>query len=585
MIRTGALSGNSEPGFALGPWRVEPVRNLIRRGTEEIHLENRLMQTLVFLAAHPGEVISRERFFESVWRGRVVNEEALSRAISLLRGALGDQAHAPSYIQTIPGVGYRLIARVVQGEGPGLTKLPKPVLQENSIAVLPFANLSEDPANEYFSDGISEEILNVLTQVDRFKVVGRTSSFAFKDKNKDIRKIGRTLNVTHLLEGSVRKADARVRITAQLIKADDGYHVWSETFERQLDDIFAVQDEIAGAVTKALRVKLLGEHEEIEPRGNTRNPKAYQAFLLGMHYRNQGALKDTVRRAQAAFEQAIELDPGYARAHAALAWTWIDKVWNGYTTHAEGVSAIDAAATRAIELAPNLADGYLALALLHQIDYTHQRSAADAIETALNLNPGNVRVLIEFARMNSHYGRGEISVAAAREAVERDPVSVFANHILGHVLYFGRRYEEAIQALRHTLELDPHYPKPHYFISMSLYWLGEYEAALEEIREEPLEWMRETASTAILNRLGRTKEAEPHFARLVELGKTENNFKQQADIHAQLGDTDRAMHCLQLAFDQGDPGLTQLLADPFLDPVRDDPRFEQLLEKVGLTEV
>jgi len=573
-----------ETGFCLGPWRVFPHRNVIQRGSEERHLENRLMQTLAFLAAHPGEVLTRQQFFESVWRGRVVNEEALSRAISLLRSALDDDTRTPRYIQTIPGVGYRLVSPITNLDTPD-RMVPSTVSStRNSIAVLPFVNLSADPANEYFSDGVSEEILNVLTQVERFKVVGRTSSFAFKDTHDDLRTIGRTLNVTHLLEGSVRKADARVRITAQLIKVEDGFHVWSETFERRLDDIFAVQDEIASAVTRALKVKLLGEPEGTQDVGGTRDTTAYQAYLLGIHYRNRGALKDTVRRAQAALERAIKHDPGYARAWAALAFTWIDKVWNGYTTHAEGVRQINAAATRAIELAPDMADGHLAQGLLLDIDFTEPRSALDALDTALRLNPGSVRVLIQYARITSHYGRCEDSVAAARKAAQLDPVSVYAAHILGHVLYFGRRYEEAVAACHHTLELDPHYPKPHYFAAMSLHWLGRDEEAWEEIQQEPLKWMQHTGSTAILHGLGRTAEADGHFAALVEMGKTENNYVQQADIHAQLGNTTKALDCLDQALELGDPGLSQLLVDPFLDPLRDEPRFLALLRKVRLAD-
>lgn len=583
MIEAPLRPGRQETGFAVGPWRVDPQRNVIVGGGEERHLENRLMQTLVFLAEHQGEVVSRAQFFDSVWRGRVVNEEALSRAISLLRTTLGDDAHAPKFIQTVPGVGYRLIADVVSDEAGGASSRVTPDFQPNSIAVLPFVNLSDDASNEYFSDGVSEEILNVLSQIEHFKVVGRTSCFMFKGRNEDLREVGRTLNVTHVLEGSVRKADARVRITAQLIKTDDGYHVWSQTFDRELDDVLKVQDEIAAAVVKALRITLLGESSGPKIVGGTDDIKAYQAYLLGMHYRHRGALKETVENAVRAFERATGLDPNFAKAHASLAISWAHKVWNGYVSHAEGIRKISSAAHRAIELAPDLADGYLALAHLLEIDYQDKRNALDAITRAVELHPGNAQIQVEFARLSSHYG-DSASIAAAQRAIELDPVSVYANHVLGHVLYFTRHYREAITALRHTLEMDPHYPKPHYFIGMSLYWLGETEAALEDIKLEPLQWMRNTAATVILHRLGRTAEAGAQFAELVELGKEENNYVQQADVHAQLGDTDQAFRCLELALSQGDPGLTQLMVDPFLDPIRDDPRFDALLEKVGLEE-
>ena len=395
------------------------------------------MQTLVFLADNQGQTVTREQFFNSVWKGLVVNEEALSRAISLLRTALEDNAHAPNYIQTIPGVGYRLIANVALGEKRSPTVATLEEKRRNSIAVLPFMNFSEDPANEYFSDGITEEILNVLAQINRFKVVGRTSSFAFKDRNKDLRKIGKALNVSHVLEGSVRKAGNQVRITAQLISTGDGYHLWSKTFDRELGDIFAVQDEIAAAISNSLKSELLGAEQARQTNGGTNNAEAYQAYLMGMHYRNRGALRETVRHAADAFQRAIDLDPGYSKAYAGLAFTWNDLVWNGYESQENGLRQMNLAASKAIELAPGLADGHLALGLSLQMDYQKQRSAENAINRAMDLNPGNTTVLIEYSRIHCNLGNHEASIVAARKALELDPVSVYANHWLGHALYLS----------------------------------------------------------------------------------------------------------------------------------------------------
>jgi TolB-like protein/Flp pilus assembly protein TadD len=450
--------------------------------------------------------------------------------------------------------------------------------------VLPFVNLSDDPDNEYFSDGISEEILNSLAQVRRFKVAGRTSSFAFKGKNEDLREIGRTLGVANVLEGSVRKADGRVRITAQLIKTDDGFHLWSETFDRELDDIFAIQDEIASAVAQALKVKLLGDIGVYRASGGTRSTKAYQSYLLGQHYRNRGALKESVWPAKEAFQEAIRLDPEYARAYTGLAYAWNDLVWNGYVSQEEGMGRAKKAAKKAIELEPGLADGHLALGISQQLDIPINPDAPRAIKKAQEINPRDVRVLMEYSRLNCNIGNHETSIASARQALELEPISVYANHFLGHVLYFGRQYEEAIPVFLQALQLDPHYPKPHFFIGMSHYFLGETETALEEVRLEPLDWMRWTASTVILRRLGRIEEAEEAFDSLAEIGVEENNFIQQAEIHAQLGDREQAFKCLDVAFGLRDPGFTQLLIDPLLDPIRDDPRFARMVEKVGFTE-
>lgn len=569
-------------GFSMGPWQVEPCRNTISQGGEKIHLENRLMQTLVFLAQHPGQVLARKHFFDIVWQGLVVNEEALSRAISMLRTLLGDDAHSPKFIQTIPGNGYRLISDVVIAQGGKQKVPPANDVQNNSIAVLPFVNLSADQGNAYFSDGISEEILNVLSQVQRFKVVGRTSSFAFKDTNKDIREIGNALGVTHVLEGSVRRAGSRVRITAQLIKTDDGYHLWSQSFDRELNDVFAIQDEIALAVTKALKVTLLGVRSGQEIIGGTNNTMAFQHYLRGVHYRYRGALKDTVWRAAEAFQKAIELDPEYARAYVNLAYVCNDLVWNGYITQEEGLMRVHKAATKAIELSPDLAIAHIALSLPLQIDFRDRLKVERLVNKALALNPGNVNVQIEYARINCNKAQHETSIAAARKALILDPLSVYANHFLGHVLFFARHFEQAIPAFRQALELDPNYPKPHFFVALSYYHQGEYEAALEEALLEPLDWMRWTASAIILYRLGRVSEAEDNFASLAEIGIEENNFVQQAGIQAQMGKIEEAISSLNVAYSYRDPGLTQILIDPIFDPVREDPRFADLLEKVGL---
>ena len=539
------------------------------------------MQTLMYLVENQSKTVTRQQLFDSVWQDRVVNEEALSRAISLLRTALEDSAHAPSFIQTIPGVGYRLIAEVVSSGVKSKNPTTEKPVRANSIAVLPFVNLSQDPENEFFSDGISEEILNVLARIKRFKVVGRTSSFAFKDKNEDLREIGRALSVSHVLEGSVRKSGVRVRITAQLIDTGDGYHLWSKTFDRKLDDIFAVQDEIASAISNAMQVELLSEGLDQNNIGGTSHTEAYQAYLKGMHYRNRGALKDLVRYAADAFQKAIDLDPGYAKAYAGLAFTWNDLVWNGYETQEDGLRQMNLAATKAIELAPDLADGHLGLGLSLQMDFQNQRAAQKAIDQAMILNPGNTKVLIEYSRIHCNLGNYQTSITAARNALELDPVSVYANHWLGHVLYFARQYKEAIAVLRQTLELDPHYPKPHFFISMSLYWMGDLPLAQEEIQHEPLQWMKLKASTQILHGLGRAQESATVFDALLKEDAADELSFQQAQIFAQQGKLDLAMERLSRAYELGDPGLTQLKIDPCLDPLHDDRRFKRLMTKVG----
>lgn len=450
-----------------------------------------------------------------------------------------------------------------------------------SVAVLPFVNMSGDPDNEYFSDGLTEELLNVLAKISALKVAARTSSFHFKGQTGDIADIARRLGVASVLEGSVRQSGSRVRITAQLINAEDGYHLWSESFDRELDDIFAVQDEISSAVANALQVKLLDQDAGPQAIGGTSNTEAFQAYLLGVHYRNRGADKDSLYAAIGSFQQAIELDPDYAKAHVGLAISWNLMAVNSFVSYEEGVGNLEAGVARALELAPGLADAYVALGHLQFYHKQDLQGAHDAFRTALELNPGNVEVQIEYSRIICYQGHYDKAIAAARAAVELDPVSLLANHFLGHILYFSRRYDEAIPALRHTLEMEPKYPKPHYFISMSLFWQGHVEAAWEEIQQEPLDWMRWAASSVILHRLGRLEEAEASLDEIRCEDDLEVAAIQRADTFAQWGDTEQAFENLDMAVDFGDPGLAQLLVDPFLDPIRDDPRFVALMDKLG----
>ena len=450
-----------------------------------------------------------------------------------------------------------------------------------SVAVLPFMNMSGDPENEYFSDGLTEELLNVLANISSLKVAARTSSFHFKGQTGDIADIAQRLGVASVLEGSVRQSGSRVRITAQLINAADGYHLWSETFDRELDDIFAVQDEISSAVANALKVKLLDGGVDQRVIGGTTNTEAFQAYLRGVHFRNRGDHEDTLRAAIEAFQQALKLDPGYAKAHVGLARAWNHMALNSFVSYEEGVGNMEVGVTKARELAPRLAEGYLVLG--QQLFYHKQdlHGAHEALNTALELNPGNVEVQVEYSRIQCYQGYYDEGVAAARMALALDPASLFANHFLGHILYFSQQYDEAIRALRHTLEMEPQYPKPHYFISLALFWQGDAEAAWEEIQQEPLQWMKWTASAVILHRLGRTEDAEANLAKLSEEEDQEFATVQRAEIFAQWGDPEMAFKNLDLAIKYRDPGLSQMLVNPLLDPLRDDPRFTKLLEKLG----
>lgn len=453
-----------------------------------------------------------------------------------------------------------------------------------SVAVLPFVNMSGDTENEYFSDGLSEELLNVLAKVNELKVAARTSSFHFKGQTGNIAEIAKSLGVAAVLEGSVRQSGTQVRITAQLISASDGYHMYSETFDRDLKDIFAVQDEIAYAVTEALKVKLLGDETAILNVGGTQNTEAFKQYLQGMHYRNHGSDQASLQSAADAFQRAVDLDPGYAQAYAGLATAWEELVTNNFAEIELITSKVSVAAKKAIELAPDLAEGYQVMSriLLHyKLD---QEGSRKAITTALKLNPGNVEVQIEYSRSKSLFLAHDEAVVSARAAKELDPVSMFANQFLAHVLYFARRYDEAITVYRKVLKLDPHYPRPHYEIAMCLLKKGDPDSALLEVEQEPLAWMKFSGMAIVLQKLGRNEEAGVSMASLIR-DYCENGLYQQSQVYAQWGELSKALQALNEAHDYGDPGTSQLLVDPLLDPIREEPQFAELLKKTGFKQI
>ena len=449
-----------------------------------------------------------------------------------------------------------------------------------SVAVLPFVNMSGNPENDYFSDGLSEELLNGLAKVSSLKVAARTSSFHFKGHTGDIAEVARRLGVASILEGSVRQSGTRIRITTQLINAADGYHLWSETYDRELDDIFAVQDEIAASVVKALKVKLLGDDSSNINIGGTTNTEAFNAYLQGMHYRNRGSDETALRSAVEAYEHAIELDPEYARAYAGLAGALTQLATNNFADLDLFVDEAFAAANKSIELAPGLADGYPVLANLAFSFKLDNATARKAIDTALKVDPGNVHVHMQNARMGFCTGDFEGSLSSAKMAQELDPISTSASQRLGYSLYFSREYEEAITVFQHTLELDPHYPRPHYGIAMCKFMLGDTESAAQEVAKEPLDWMRFSGTAILQQKLGRQAAADEAMASLIA-GYRDNGLYQQAQVHAQWGDLEQSIQSLNRARDIGDPGVSQIVADPLLDPLRSELKFGELMVAVG----
>ncbi len=457
---------------------------------------------------------------------------------------------------------------------PKLTKAPDAL----SIAVLPFVDMSPEGDQEYLSDGIAEELLNLLVQIPDLKVAARTSSFSFKGENVKIDEVARELRVAHVLEGSVRKAGNRVRITAQLIKADDGYHLWSETFDRTLDDVFAIQDEISAAVVAALKVQLLGA----APKSVEVNPEAYALYLQGRYFFVRRTQQDW-ENAALAFEQALEIEPDYANAWAGLSLVLAAQAGQSYRELHAGTVLAREAANKALELDPDLAEAHAALGNI-QTSYDWDWAGAEASLTrALELAPGNSHILAEMAVLQRFIGNLDVAIELNRRAVELDPLAMRGYHQLGLALIWAERLDEAQAVYHHLLTLNPEYTSANLSLSRILLLQGNLEGAMAAAEREREPFWREFGILINLYAQGRTEEADARRADFIEQNQADSAY-QIATIYGFRGAIDQVFEWLELAYVQRDGGLPEMLSDPFLNQFSGDPRWVEVLKKVGLYE-
>jgi TolB-like protein/cytochrome c-type biogenesis protein CcmH/NrfG len=448
-----------------------------------------------------------------------------------------------------------------------------------SIAVLPFVNMSSDPEQEFFSDGISEELLNLLAQIPELQVAARTSSFSFKDQNLEIPEIAERLKVAHVLEGSVRKAGNQVRITAQLIRADDGFHMWSETWDRSLDDIFAIQDEIAADVAQQLKVTLLGS----APTVAETDPAAYALYLQARQLSHQITLEN-LEHAVALYQQALAIDPEYAAAWAGLASSYTMQTGNGLRSIDEGAALAREAADRALAIDPEYAAAYAALSQIEQTLNNDLTAAAPYMSRALSLEPTNPDIIARAATLARDLGRlGEASTLF-EYAVARDPVNSSGHHNLGTVYLWAGRLDDAIASYRTALALSPGRISSQYGIGSALLVDGDAEAALEAFAlEEGDEEYRVKGMALAYHDLGRMAEFESAFRELRDTWG-ERWPSEVAHVYAWIGDADAAFEWLDRGVLQNEDGLGSQYLRPLLAPLDDDPRWTAFLERTGTSD-
>jgi len=454
-----------------------------------------------------------------------------------------------------------------------------PAISQKSIAVLPLLNESGDPKDEYFSDGLSEELIAALAQIRELKVIGRSSSFRFKDRKEESKTIGEKLGVSTVLEGTVRKQGNKVRIVAELINAADGIELWTRTFDRELKDIFAVQAEIAAAVAESLKVTWLGSDDRSTERTTTKNVEAHNAYLQGHFYFQRRNLQD-YRKAVAEFDRAIMLDPDYAVAYAerAEAWVWIGDL-NG-----EGKTAWPKArndAEKAVVIAPALAEAHAALGWVRFFVEWKFTEGLNELNHAKELSPANPTANDLLARVIVYLGRIDEAERQARQAVELDPLSVPPQFNLARVLFFKGNLDEVVAVAGKVVELQPASASSRRWQVLVAVQRGDGETALREAQLEPDAGYRRFELTLAQYVRGDRQAADAALADLIATGRDQLAY-QIAEVYAVRGETDKAFEWLQIAFDNHDTGTLALLVDPLLRGLRDDPRYKSLLAKLGL---
>ncbi len=545
-------------------------------------LQARAFDLLIYLIEHRDRVVEKQELFDQIWKESFVTDDALAQEIKNIRHAIGDAAGVPRYIRTVRKHGYRFIADVIEEHRTAVS-----ADSLSSIAVLPFANLTAAPENEYFCDGLAEELLNALTRIRDLRVVARTSAFSFKHQQLDVREIGRRLNAATVLEGSVQRTGNQLRILTQLINAGDGYHLWSERFDREMGNVFAIQDEIAGAIIEKLRVKLLPGEKAAVVKRHTDSVEAFHLYLKGRHFWNIRFAPGVLGKAIECFQQAIATDPRYGQAYTGLADCYnLRGVFQFCAPH-ETFPIAAAAAEKALEIDDELAEVHAALAynrLLYAWDWS---GSEHEFKRALELNPNHALSHLWYAQFLCAMARFDEATAEAERAQESDPLSLGINANVGLVLHWTREYQQAVKQLEKTIELDPNFGLAHAYLGFVLIQQGRYKQAVAALKKS---MERTQLMPLVISKLGYAyslwgdrpkaqkvlREAEARFQEL-SLPSTA-----LAEIHAGLGDREKFFECLYKGYEERSPLLSWMRIYPEYDPMRSDPRYDELLRRLGL---
>jgi len=602
-----------------------------------IKLQPQPAKVLVLLASRPGQLVTREEIQQQLWQGEtfVDYEHGVNFCIKQIRAALGDDAQAPRYVETLPRRGYRFIAPVERPEeklkeesdepAPPVKLAPEPPANPQTrrysiliaslttavvlvvaaylawqrwgaqapppagkimLAVLPFENLSASPEQDYFSDGLTEEMITQLGRLhpQRLGVIARTSAMTYKGGKKDVSQIGHELGVSYVLEGSVRRDGDQLRITAQLIQVRDQSHLWAETYDRHVRDILAIQQEVAGRIARSLAVELLPSEQSAFAPSSVRSPEAYDAYLKGRYLWNKGT-GESLKQSIEYFEQAVGQDPNFALAYAGLADAYHLLATFSILPSREVYPKAKAAALKALELDDSLSEAHTTLgSALFRFDW-NWAAAEKSFRRALELNPSSAIAHHDYAWYLVALGRFEEGIAEIKRAQALDPLSPRANVDIGWVYIRTRRFDEAIAHIRRLLEFEPNSVGAQHCLEQAYMHQGQYDQALAEARKNLAPLGRSPEEVAALSRSdaaqGMRTVLRWRLERLQESARQRYvSPNSMAALYAVLDEKDQAFEWLERAYQERDPALVSLKVDPVYDNLRVDRRFAELVRRL-----
>lgn len=584
--------------YEFGPFRLDPLeRRLLHKG-QPITLTPKAFETLVVLVERSGHVVGKDELMSAVWPDAHVEESNLTQNIFTLRKVLDAHGDSSSYIETVPKRGYRFTATVRKGSGlepvrtGPLAALSQGIQTERrgkggalkSLAVLPLVNASADPNAEYLSDGITESIINSLSQLRGLRVMARSTVFRYKGQEVDPQEVGRALGVRAVLTGRVLQLGKRLIIRTELTETAGGRQIWGEQYDREPLDILAVQEEISREISEKLRLRLTGQQKQLLTKRYTEKTAAYHAYLKGRYYWNRRT-EEGFKRAIEFFHQAIKEDPDYALAYAGLADCY--NLLNSYGLIAPRESApiIKAAVAQALRIEERLAEAHASLGHVKMLHDWEWAGAEREFQRAIELNPSYATAHHWYALYLRSRGRFDESLAEIRRAQKLDPLSLIINTVIGTHFYYTRHYDKAIEQCRETLALDPNFHVAYGVIGEAYTQKGMYQEAVAEL-QKALALSDSPEGLAMLGYayalMGEKKEARQVLARLQRLSEmryVKPSF--EAIICIGLGDKERAFEWLDRAYEDRNELLVMLRVDPRLEPLRDDERFSELLLRVG----